>query len=331
MAKQNSLLDYLRSQSQVDLDSQDPDVAKKYGPFVDCTSNQIDAYKEFTLPHRARLLKEAGRLAQESESEYGDISFAELAVEIGMAMVVLGVYPHISGSILLMTNPLWAYETEKTVANAQRLDAFCRRLDPSFDPARLAIKVPATWEGLQACRKLKMMGIRTLATTLFTMEQAILAAEAGCSWISPFGHELRALLDEKYSDNGPFVAVSLDAQRYYGKHSYNTRVKAAGQNSAEEALMHAGVASITLPVDVLETLASSEDVESRSASYTVFQKLEDNSQNLDKMSYIDDEAGYREAFAKRDDGKGSERTKQAIDIFCGYQAKAEEVIRSICL
>ena len=54
----------------------------------------------------------------------------------------------------------------------------------------------STWEGLQACRELTSLGIKTLATTLFTMEQAVLAAEAGCFSISPFVHELKAFFDE---------------------------------------------------------------------------------------------------------------------------------------
>lgn len=35
-----------------------------------------------------------------------------------------------------------------------------------------------------ACRALEMAGVRTLATTLFTMSQAILAAEVGCTYIA---------------------------------------------------------------------------------------------------------------------------------------------------
>ena len=73
----------------------------------------------------------------------------------------------------------------------------CRYLEPSFDLSRLCIKVVATWEGLQACMKLKGLGIKTLATTLFTLEQAILAAEAGCAYIAPFLHDLEAFFDEK--------------------------------------------------------------------------------------------------------------------------------------
>jgi transaldolase len=57
------------------------------------------------------------------------------------------------------------------------------------------MKVAATFEGLQACRELSTNGIKTLATTVFTIEQAILAAEAGCTSISPFVHELKAGFD----------------------------------------------------------------------------------------------------------------------------------------
>lgn len=72
----------------------------------------------------------------------------------------------------------------------------CHRLQPDFEMSRLCVKVPSTWEGLQACRKLSVLGIGTLATTLFTMEQAILAAEAKCVCISPFVHELKAFFDD---------------------------------------------------------------------------------------------------------------------------------------
>lgn len=70
-----------------------------------------------------------------------------------------------------------------------------RVLEPEFDLSRLIMKVPSTWEGLQACSRLSVDGIKTLATTLFTMEQVVLAGEAGCISISPFAHELRAHLD----------------------------------------------------------------------------------------------------------------------------------------
>ena len=70
-------------------------------------------------------------------------------------------------------------------------------ISPGFDRSRLVFKVTATWEGLQACRELKNSGIKTLATAVFTMEQAVLAGEAGCVSISPFVHELKVIFEPR--------------------------------------------------------------------------------------------------------------------------------------
>ena len=55
----------------------------------------------------------------------------------------------------------------------------------------MCLKIPSTWEGLQACRILEALGIRTLATTLFTLEQAALAGDAGCCYVAPYVNELQ--------------------------------------------------------------------------------------------------------------------------------------------
>lgn len=49
--------------------------------------------------------------------------------------------------------------------------AIFRDLDPNYDVKRVCVKIPATWEGMQACRELEAQGIATLATTLFSMQQ----------------------------------------------------------------------------------------------------------------------------------------------------------------
>ena len=72
----------------------------------------------------------------------------------------------------------------------------------------MIVKVPATWEGLQACRSLQALGIKTLATTIFTLEQAVLAAEVGCVYVSPFANALQATMDARYHI---FFSLSLSA------------------------------------------------------------------------------------------------------------------------
>ncbi|KAI0517550.1 hypothetical protein F5B22DRAFT_603353 [Xylaria bambusicola] len=324
-----NLLQYLRSNSQVDFDSQDVELSQSLGPFVDCTSNQIDGYYEATLPRRAELVKQSAILAEEFTLEFPGVTYEEVAVEVALTSIALTLAPHITGSIFVMANPVFAYSTEKVYENAKRIYAITRKLQPSFDLARLCIKVPATWEGLQACRQLKDINIKTLATTVFTLEQTILAAEAGCIYVSPFGHELRALLDEKYTDDGPYLNVPLEAQKYYQTYSYSTRVKAAGLNSVEEVLRLSGVEAITIPADVLKTLATTEADEESLKKKSIFNTTEYQTLHLEKVSFIDDEDKYRKAFGERDNGKGQERTTQAIEIFSEYELKAEEVMKNV--
>ena len=62
--------------------------------------------------------------------------------------------------------------------------------------SRICIKIPSTWEGLQACRVLEKEGVSTLATTLFTKAQAILAGEVGCRYIAPYVYELKVQVEQ---------------------------------------------------------------------------------------------------------------------------------------
>ncbi len=50
----------------------------------------------------------------------------------------------------------------------------------------IAVKVPLTWDGLKACRKLADDGIKVNVTLCFSPAQAILAAKAGATFVSPF-------------------------------------------------------------------------------------------------------------------------------------------------
>lgn len=66
-----------------------------------------------------------------------------------------------------------------------------KALAPDFDTKRVCIKIPATWEGLQACREVEAKGVATLATTMFCMEQAAQAAAMNCTYIAPYVNELK--------------------------------------------------------------------------------------------------------------------------------------------
>lgn len=83
------------------------------------------------------------------------------------------------------------------LTNCAGYHSIFRELDPSINLSRVIMKVPGTWEGLQACKLLKSEGYKTLATTIFSMEQCILAGEVGCVSVSPFVHDLKQALDAR--------------------------------------------------------------------------------------------------------------------------------------
>lgn len=79
-------------------------VATEIGPFVDCTSNQVghtkarirskatlieeqaDAYLELITPARVALLKQSITVARELKTEYQDVTYEELAVEVAVRL-----------------------------------------------------------------------------------------------------------------------------------------------------------------------------------------------------------------------------------------------------
>jgi len=194
-----SLLDKLRLKTTVDCDTLDAEVAASLGPFVDCTSNQAIAYFEIQRDRHQDLLRHAATTAREvhpAMNELSSVSLEALAVEIVMVKLLLLLVPHLTGNVHVQINPFDSYSTERMVNGAQRIVGIFQHVDTTFDTLRICIKIPSTWEGLQACKQLEEMGIKTLATTLFCLEQAALAGSSGCTFIAPYVNELRVHIDD---------------------------------------------------------------------------------------------------------------------------------------
>ena len=111
----------------------------------------------------------------------------------------------------------------------------------------------------------------------------------------------------------------MKAQRYYEQHSYATRVKAAGLLSVDEAMKLAGVASLTVAPDLLRTLSKTEEQESELVDRSLFvERTKIKDQETEYNTFIDDETGYRKAFAESEGGKGQVKTAQVSAPFSYY-------------
>jgi transaldolase len=115
----------------------------------------------------------------------------------------------------------------------------------------VCVKVPLTWDGLKACRTLSSDGIQVNVTLCFTPAQALLAAKAGATFVSPFVGRL----DDIGHDG---MALIGDIVEIFGNYRdrYNTEVLVASVRHPghviEAARLGADVA--TLPPKVLYQL-----------------------------------------------------------------------------
>ncbi|KAL1970896.1 hypothetical protein VTN77DRAFT_2730 [Rasamsonia byssochlamydoides] len=333
MASGKTGLNAIRAQSLVDCDTLDEDVAKKLGPFKDCTSNQAIAFFELSKPKHEQLLADAVRaatefVAKEHNSEYHyfeGVTMEEIAVEIAMVKLALKMVPNISGRVHVQTNPYYAYSTEKTVANAFRIFYFFKFFEPNFDVTQISIKIPSTWEGMMACRILEMAGIRTLATTLFTLTQAMLAAEVGCTYVAPYVNQLKVHFEPGFTDPNKLFSLCVSIQQYFKSINAKTQVMPASLTSTEEIFSLAGVDHITISPPLLEQLAQPGSVPT---TQSLFDRDLSTVEVPSKVSYVNDPSAYRLALSKEQKGAGEEKLTQAINIFCEMQDKLEALVKS---
>lgn len=115
----------------------------------------------------------------------------------------------------------------------------------------IAVKVPLTWDGLKACKVLSGEGKMVNVTLCFSANQALLAAKAGATFISPF----IGRLDDLNLDGLDLIS---DIREIYDNYGFETNILAASIRSAnhmsECAKIGADVA--TAPPNVIKAMAN---------------------------------------------------------------------------
>jgi transaldolase len=113
----------------------------------------------------------------------------------------------------------------------------------------VTVKVPLTLEGLKACRLLSGEGTMVNVTLCFSANQALLAAKAGATFISPFVGRL----DDIHQDGMELIA---EIRQIYDNYDFDTNILVASVRTAnhikEAALIGADYA--TAPASVLKSL-----------------------------------------------------------------------------
>lgn len=113
------------------------------------------------------------------------------------------------------------------------------------------VKLPMTPDGLIACKQLTSEGIKTNVTLVFSLGQALMAAKAGATLVSPFVGRL-----DDISEDG--MSLIADIAQAYDNYGYETEILVASvrhpRHVMEAALIGADIC--TMPAKIFEQLAS---------------------------------------------------------------------------
>ena len=115
----------------------------------------------------------------------------------------------------------------------------------------IAVKVPLTWDGLKTCKVLSSEGFMVNVTLCFSANQALVAAKAGATFISPF----IGRLDDINLDGLELIS---DIRQIYDNYGFDTQILAASIRTANHVTQCARIGAdvMTAPPSVIKGLAS---------------------------------------------------------------------------
>jgi transaldolase len=194
-----------------------------------------------------------------------------------------------------------------------------------IDKSRVLIKIASTWEGIKAAEILQKEGINCNLTLMFSLVQAIAAAEADAFLISPFVGRIldwyKAAMKKDFpAQEDPGVESVQAIFNYYKKYGYNTIVMGASFRNVGEITELAGCDYLTISPNLLEDLYNSQD--------KVPQKLKaDEARALDipRRSYINDESLFR--FDFNEEQMAVEKLREGISKFAADAVTLKGILR----
>lgn len=115
----------------------------------------------------------------------------------------------------------------------------------------VVVKLPLTLDGLSVCRQLTSEEVHTNVTLCFSANQALLAAKAGATFVSPF----IGRIDDLHSDGTNLIE---EIRAIYDNYGYETQILGASIRNANhvKACAIIGADAITAPPNVIQGLAS---------------------------------------------------------------------------
>jgi transaldolase len=240
-----------------------------------------------------------------------------LLVRFGCA--ILEIVP---GRVSTETDARFSFDVAGSIEKARRLVKLYEEC--GIDRERVLIKIASTWEGIEAAEQLQNEGIKCNMTLLFSLPQAVRAAEAKVQLISPFVGRIydwfKAANKRDYSGaEDPGVQSVREIYTYYKKFGYETEVMGASFRNTSQILELAGCDLLTISPELMKELSELDKAVER--------KLTPEQAKIANVKRLElDEKKFR--YLLNEDAMATEKTAEGIRKFAADIVKLEKLIAS---
>lgn len=253
-----SQLESLKQYTKVVADTGDFQSIKAFQP-QDATTNPSLILAAAEKPEYAHLLDKA--VADNKGSSLPSCCLKRkilIDTLVAFGVEILNIVP---GRVSTEVDARLSFDAEASVEMGREIIALYEK--QGFSRERVLIKLATTWEGIKAAEVLEKEGIRCNMTLLFSLEQAIGAAEVGAQLISPFVGRImdwyKAKEGKTYAGaEDPGVLSVQQIYNYYKKFGLDTEVMGASFRNTDEIIELAGCDLLTISPDLLKKLAETD-------------------------------------------------------------------------
>src|SRR5947209_9884633 len=312
-------LEQIKKFTKVVADTADFESMKEFKP-QDATTNPSLVYAATQKEQYSHLLdevlKDRNKSGLSGQAQIEDIC-DHLLVQFGSD--ILEIVP---GRVSTETDARLSFDVEGSIKKARRLVQLYE--ERKIPRERVLIKIASTWEGLNAAEQLQKEGIRCNLTLMFSLPQAIRAAEAKVQLISPFvgriydwykAHEKR----DYVGPEDPGVQSVTEIYDYYKHFGIKTEVMGASFRNTGQIRELAGCDCLTISPELMKELADSNEPLERKLD-----PANANSAKIDKLEL--DEKKFK--YLLNDNAMAYEKTGEGIRKFAADVVKLEKFVAS---
>src|SRR6184192_1841269 len=312
-------LEQLKKFTKIVADTADFESIKEFKP-QDATTNPSLVYAATQKPEYAHLLDEV--LADRKKSGLSGATEIEDICDHLLVQFGCDILEIVPGRVSTETDARLSYDVEGSINKARRLMKLYE--ERKIPRERVLIKIASTWEGLNAAEQLQKEGIKCNLTLMFSLQQAVRAAEAKVQLISPFvGRIYDWYKKENKRDytgpEDPGVQSVQEIYSYYKKFGYKTEVMVASFRNTGQIRELAGCDCLTISPELMKELSESFEAIERKLDPEKAKRADIKRLELDEKKF---------RWLLNDNAMAYEKTGEGIRKFAADVVKLEKFVAS---